>query len=106
MFKKTYKLYNYIGNRPNINDDFYGWSNHNWFLNNYIPDDKTKYTHFTQTQDDIDLKLKKLLESNIFPLGHKLYTSYLNFDYRDNNALKELLEIKKLIIFLKNHYLL
>lgn len=100
---KTYKLYSYGKKKPDINDDFYGWSNHNWFLNNYIPDDKTKYTHFTQTQDDIDLKLKKLLESNIFPLGHKLYTSYLNFDYRDSNALKELLEITKLRYLIRSY---
>ena len=75
---KTYKLYNYTGNRPDINDDFYGWSNHKWFLNNNIPDDESNYTHFTETQNRINLDLKKILESNIFPLGNKLYSSYLN----------------------------
>lgn len=100
---KTYKLYNYGNNKPDINEDFYGWSNHNWFLNNYISDDKTNNTHFTQVQDRIDLKLKNILESEKFPLGNKLYTSYLNFDYRDNNALKELLEITKLIFLIKSY---
>jgi putative endopeptidase len=100
---KTYKLYNYIDNRPDINDDFYGWKNHKWFINNSIPDDEVNHTHFTQTQNNINLDLKKILESDIFPLGNKMYLSYLNTNYKNNNVLNELLELTKITSFIKSY---
>ena len=103
MNNKIYKLYNYTGNRPDINDDFYGWSNHKWFLNNKIPDDDINYTHFTETQNKINLILKEILESGKFKLGNTLYLSYLNKNYRNKYTLNELLELTKITSLIKSY---
>jgi putative endopeptidase len=95
--KNKYVLNDYKGPRPRLNDDFYGWINYKWLNSNSIPDDEIRYTHFIQTQLDINNKLNKILESNIFPLGTILYNSYLNKSYIDTKCLDELKEVLKIV---------
>jgi putative endopeptidase len=95
--KKTYVLNDYKGPRPLLNDDFYGWMNHRWINSNSIPDDDIRYTHFIETQIEINSKLKKILESDVLPLGTILYNSYLNKSYKNTKCLDELKEILKIV---------
>ena len=99
----TYILNDYKGSKPTITDDFYGNINFDWLKSNKIPDDEDKYTHFIETQYNINDKLKKILESNLFPLGTILYNSYLNYTYRDKNCLNELKDILNIVDIIKNY---
>ena len=99
----TYILNDYKGPKPRLTDDFYGYVNYEWLKSNKIPADEDKYTHFIETQYNINNKLKKILESNIFPLGTILYNSYLNHTYRDKNCLAELKEILNIVDIIKTY---
>ena len=87
MEKKVYVLNEYKGSRPKHYDDFYGWANFDWLISNKIPYDETKYTHFIQAQDDVNIKLKKILETNKSPQVTTLYKSYLDYDYKNSKCL-------------------
>ena len=94
---KTYLINDYKGPRPRLEDDFYVWYNYNWLTTNKIPDDDIRYTHFIQVQLDINDKLRKILESDAFPLGSVLYRSFLNSTYRNSKCLDELKELTKIV---------
>jgi len=103
-FSRQYTIKNYKNEpRPNLNDDFYGHINHDWFQENDIPDDEVRYTHFIQTQLDINNKLKKILESNVFPLATTLYKSYLDDKYKEQNGLNDLKQIIGLVDNMKTY---
>ena len=95
--QKIYTINDYKGPRPKISDDFYGWYNYEWLISNKIPDDEVRYTHFVQAQLEINNKLKKILDTNVFPLGTILYKSFLNSEYRNSNCINELKELLKMI---------
>jgi len=95
--KKTYVVNDYKGPRPRLEDDFYVWYNYDWLINNKIPDDEVKYTHFVQVQLDINNKLRKIMESDTFLLGSNLYKSFLNTSYRNSRCLDELRELLKIV---------
>jgi len=95
--QKTYTIKDYKGPRPNISDDFYGWYNYEWLRSNKIPDDEIRYTHFVQVQLEINNKLRKILETNIFPLGTVLYNSFLNSEYRNLRCIDELKDLLKIV---------
>jgi putative endopeptidase len=97
MLKKKYIIKNYNEGKPSIVDDFYGWVNYSWIRSNKIPDDETKYTHFIQTQLIINNHLREILENNTFPLASKLYNSYIDMSYRNENTLNELTDIINMV---------
>lgn len=99
--EKTYILNDYKSPKPKQTDDFYTYTNYNWLITNKIPEDEDKYTHFIETQYNINNKLKKILESNLFSLGTILYNSYLNNTYRNKNCLNELRDIINIIDIIK-----
>ena len=101
--KKIYILNDYNSGQPKLNDDFYGWVNYDWLINNKIPDDESKLTHFTYTQLNINYDLKKILESNIYPLGTILYNSYLDTKYKNEKCLFELKQIIKIVDMVKTY---
>jgi len=98
----TYIIKNYNDPRPKLEDDFYTHINYEWLRSNKIPEDEDKYTHFLETQNFINDKLRKILESNLYPLGTILYNSYLNISYRNIYCIEELKEILKLVDIVKN----
>ena len=49
-------LLEYNKPKPNITDNFYNHINYEWLKTNKIPDDEDKYTHFIETQYDINNK--------------------------------------------------
>ena len=94
---------NFLNNKPRIKDDFYTYINHEWLTTNKIPQDENTYTHFIQTQYDINDKLKKILESNIYPLGTTLYNSYLNNEYKNTYTINELKDLINLVNIVKTY---
>jgi putative endopeptidase len=94
---KTYIMNDYKGPRPKLSDDFYVWYNYNWLNENKIPDDDVRYTHFIKTQMEINIKLKKILETNAYPLATILYNSFLNSKYRNLKCLNELKDLLKIV---------
>jgi putative endopeptidase len=101
--QKIYNISDYKNIRPKLYDDFYGWCNFDWLNNNKIPDDETTYNHFIQVQLKIDNELKKILETNIFPLGTTLYNSFLNSEYRNSKCVDELKDLLKIINNVKSY---
>ncbi len=92
------KNYNNIyTTKPRITDNFYAHVNHDWLINNNVPDDEIKYTSFIKTQKRINKQLNELLENNSYPLATKLYRSYLNQEYRNRECLNELREFVKIV---------
>ena len=97
----SYIINNYDDPKPKLVDDFYTYVNYDWLRSNKIPEDEDKYTHFIETQYSINNKLRKILESNLYPLGTILYNSCLNNDYRNKFCLNELKEILQLVDMVK-----
>jgi putative endopeptidase len=96
--KKEYVLNTYKDQpRPKLYNDFYGWVNYNWLITNTIPEDETKYTHFIETQFNINDKLKKILESGQSELATILYNSYLDKLYKNTKCLSELKKLIKIV---------
>jgi putative endopeptidase len=98
----TYTI-NYSNIKPSLKEDFYNNINYEWLISNKIPEDEDKYTHFIETQYDINHKLKKILESNVSPLATVMYNSYLNNQYRNTYCKQELIDILKLVDIAKTH---
>ena len=95
--QKIYTLSYYNKPRPKLVDDFYEWYNYKWLNDNKIPNDEIRYSHFVQVQNEINNKLKNILESGIFPLGTSLYNSFLNSEYRNTNCINELRDLLKIM---------
>ncbi len=101
--KKVYVLNDYKSSRPSANDDFYGWVNHKWINSNSIPDDEIRYTHFIQAQLGINNHLKKVLESNVYPLGTVLYKSYTDITYKNTKCVSELKELVDIVNIVRTY---
>jgi putative endopeptidase len=86
-----------ISNKPKYSDDFYKYINYEWLMNNKIPDDEIRYTHFLQTQMNINDELKNMLENNEYPLATQLFKSYLNENYKESNCLREMMDILSIV---------
>lgn len=97
MEKKNYTVNQYTNGKPSYYNDFFGWANYDWIKNNKMPDDEVKYTHFILTQLTINNQLKKILQSNIFPLATQMYNSYKNMSFRNNHCLHQLKNLLDLI---------
>ena len=98
-----YIIKDYNDPKPKLVDDFYTYINYDWLKSNKIPEDEDRYTHFVETQYSINNKLRKILESNIYPLGTILYNSCLNNNYRDKYCIGELKELLGLVDIVKTH---
>ena len=94
---KKYKI------KPKYYDDFYNSINYNWLKKNKIPKDQLTYNIFTQLQSKINNKLKKIIKSNEYSKITKIYNSYLDTDYRNNNSLTELKDIIKIVDNIKTY---
>lgn len=95
--QKKYIINNYQGQKPLPTNNFYEWNNYDWLKTTIIPDDKSSYNNFIHTQININNKLKKIIEFNLFPLGTILYNSYINTNYKNTKCLDELKELLKII---------
>lgn len=93
--KLNYELKSYNDIKPSYKNDFYGYVNYDWIKSTLIPNDEIKYTHFIQTQHQINNTIKQILESNMYPLGTLLYNSYFNND--ESMCLEELKQITNII---------
>lgn len=88
MISKTSKLDKYSSN-------FYYYINNKWCNNNKLPNDHSIYNIFTISQTKVNKKLKKIIESNLYPLFTKVYNGYLDDNYRNNNFVVELKNLIK-----------
>lgn len=83
--------------KPKYYDNFYAWANYDWMNNNKIPDDEVRYTHFLYVQNNINNELNNILETNKYPIATKLYKSYCDENYRENNSKSDIRMILNII---------
>ena len=71
----------------NHKDDFFTFVNYNWLKNNKIPDEYSRWNVFNELKEDIDSKLKKILESNNINDNLKIIFNQYKNKFNNNNLL-------------------
>lgn len=83
------------GYSPELKDDFYGAVNHEWLVNAKLKPGYVRAGAFTELQDKIDERLKKIMtdtssEGHDSELVRKLYGLWLDWDARNAEGLSDL----------------
>ena len=67
-------------------NDFYSFINKNWLDNTKIPDDNSRWSVFHELEEDINIKLKNILDSNNIDNRLKIiYNQYNNDRFNKNH---------------------
>jgi len=70
----------------NYKDDFYSFINQKWLIDNEIPDENSRWNVFNELEEDINIKLKNILESdNIDNRLKIIYNQYNNDRFNKNH---------------------
>jgi len=97
--------FEYMDNTADPKEDFYQFCNGSWIINNPVPDDKSRYSSFSEVSDKIDKRLKLILmdmgqEEHANGSNEQIladfYASIMDTIHRDDIGTRHLEETKTL----------